>query len=71
MVEENNDIFLASDDALGQLPGPMHKKYSMAFIWGRPFSTCGSYDRFFDPSRIFSVAHMYASSVPPPFAHVT
>ena len=34
MTEGCNDIFLAGDDALGYLAGPMHKKYSMAFIWG-------------------------------------
>ena len=25
----------------------MRKKYSATFIWSHPFSTCGSYDRFF------------------------
>ena len=34
MIEGYNDIFLAGDDALGYLAGPMHKKYFMAFIWG-------------------------------------
>ena len=42
-MEGNNDIFLAVDDALAYLAGPMHKKYSVTFIWSRPFSTCGSY----------------------------
>ena len=48
----NNDIFLASNDPLGHLGGPMHKKYSMTFIWGNPFSMCRPYDQFFDPSHI-------------------
>ena len=38
MMEENN-IFLAGGDALVYLAGPMHKKYSAAFVWGHPFST--------------------------------
>ena len=38
MMEENNDIFLASGDALLYLAGPMHKKYSAKFIWDHPFS---------------------------------
>ena len=69
-MEGNNDIFLAGDDALGYLTGPVHKKYSMTFIWGHPFSLCGSYDRFFDPSHIPSCAHMYAFIIPPSFAYV-
>ena len=64
------DIFLAGDDALEYLAGPMHKKYSMSFIWDHPFSTCGSYDQYFDPSRIPPWAHMYAFRVPPPPAYV-
>ena len=47
MREGNNDIFLAGDDALGYLTRPMHKRYSMTFIWDHPFSTCGCYDQFF------------------------
>ena len=77
MMEENKDIFLASDDALGYLVGPMHKKYSMIFIWVHSFSRCGSYsyDQFFDPSHLPTphhplCAHMYAFRVPPPFAYV-
>ena len=38
MIEGNNDIFSAGGDTLGYLAGPMHKKYSMTFIWGHPFS---------------------------------
>ena len=45
MMEGNNDIFLAGDDALGNLAEPLHKKYSMAFIWDHPFSMCESYVR--------------------------
>ena len=39
MIEENNDILLAGNHALGYLTRPMHKKYSATFI-------CG-YDHFF------------------------
>ena len=38
MMEENNDIFLAGDDALLYLALPMHKKYCTTFVWGHPFS---------------------------------
>ena len=38
-MKENNDIFLAGDDALVYLAVPMHKKYSTKFVWGHPFST--------------------------------
>ena len=41
-MEENNDIFLASGDALVDslvhLAGPMYKKYSTSFVWGHPLS---------------------------------
>ena len=37
-MEENNDIFLAGDDALLYLALPMHKKYCTTFVWGHPFS---------------------------------
>ena len=43
--EENNDIFLASGDALVYLAEPVHKKYSTTFFGGHPFSTYVSYDR--------------------------
>ena len=36
----NNNIFLAGDDTLGYLAGTVHKKYSMTFIRGHPFSSC-------------------------------
>ena len=39
MMEENNDIFLASGDALVYFAVPMHKKYSTAFVWGHSFSS--------------------------------
>ena len=39
MTEENNDIFLASDDTLVYLAVPMHKKYSATFVWSYTFST--------------------------------
>ena len=38
MMEENNDIFLAGNDALVYLAIPMHKKYCTTFVWGHPFS---------------------------------
>ena len=38
-MEENSDIFLAGGDALMNLAGPVHKKYSTTFVWGHPFST--------------------------------
>ena len=38
MMEENNDIFLASGDVSVYLAGPMHKKYSTQFVWDHPFS---------------------------------
>ena len=38
-MEVNRDIFLACIDAVGYLAGPVHKKYSMTFIWGHQFST--------------------------------
>ena len=49
MVEENNDIILVGGDALIYLAETMHKKYSTTFVWGHPFSTYVSYDRFFNP----------------------
>ena len=58
LIEGNNDIFLAGDDALGYLAGPMHKKYSMAFIWGYPLGTSESYDQFFDYLHIHPCAHI-------------
>ena len=37
-MEGNNDIFLVDDDTLEYLAGPVHKKYSITFVWGHPFS---------------------------------
>ena len=62
-MEENSDIFLADGDALMYLTGPMHKKYSTAFIWGHLFSTYVSYDRFFNHPP--TCAHMYTFRVTP------
>ena len=67
---EGNIIFLVGDDSLGYLAGLMDKKYFMTFIWGHPFSTCRSYDKFFEISHTFPCANMYAFRVPPPFAYV-
>ena len=42
-LEENNYIFLDAlvyfGDALVYLAEPMHKKCSITFVWGHPFST--------------------------------
>ena len=51
MMEENNDNFLAGGDTLVYLARPVQTKYSTAFVWGHPFSTYVSYNRFFNPSR--------------------
>ena len=40
-MEENNDVF----HALVYLAEPMHKKYSITFVWDHLFSTYVSYDR--------------------------
>ena len=69
-MEGNNDIFLSDDHALEYFPGPMHKTYFMTFIWVYPFSTCGFYDRFFDPSHIPPCVNTYAFRVLLPFAYV-
>ena len=63
MMEENSDIFLAGGDALVFLAGPIHKKYSAAFVWGRPFSRYVSYDRFFNPPP--PCTYMYVFRVTP------
>ena len=49
MMEENGTIFLAGGDALVYLDESLHKKYSTTFVWGYPFSTYVSYDRFLNP----------------------
>ena len=38
-LEENNYIFLGGGDPLVYLAKPMHKKCSITFVWGHPFST--------------------------------
>ena len=64
-MEENNDIFLGGGDALVHLAGQIHKKYSTIFVWGHPFSTYVSYDRFFNPLPLCT--HMCSFRVTPPF----
>ena len=49
-MEENNDIFLAGGDALVFFAEPIYKTYSTTFVWGHPFSTYVSYDRYFNSS---------------------
>ena len=49
LKDGNKDIFLADGDALVCLAEPMCKKYFTAFVWGHPFSTNVSHDRFFKP----------------------
>ena len=58
MIEENNDIFLAGRDALVYLAAPLHKKYSTTIVLGHPFSTCVSYDRFFNHLPLYAPAHI-------------
>ena len=62
MMEKYNNIFIAGSDALVYLTRPMHKKYS-TFVWGHPFSTYVSYDRFIKPPP--PCTHMYAFTVIP------
>ena len=38
MMDENNDIFLAGNNALVYLAVPMQKKYFTTFVWGQQFS---------------------------------
>ena len=44
MMAENNDIFLAGNDALVYLVKPMHKKYSTTFVWAHSFIRYVYYD---------------------------
>ena len=48
-MEENNDICLAGGDALVYFTEPVHKEYSTTLVWGHPFSTYVSYDKFSNP----------------------
>ena len=65
MMEENNDIFLAGGDALVYLAESMQKQYSRKFIWGHPFGTYVSYDRFFNSPLPYAPLHILYDS--PPF----
>ena len=62
MMEENNNIFLASRDALMYLAKPIHKR---TFAWGHPLSAYLSYDQFFYPVPLYSSAQILDD--PPPF----
>ena len=61
MIEENNDIFLASDDAFVYLAEPTHKKYSTTS------STYVSHDRFFNSLPLYASVHILKDS--PLFHH--
>ena len=61
MIEEKNNIFLASGDALVYLAGPMQKKYSTIFIWSHPFNTYVSFTDFSTPPP--PCKHMYVFRV--------
>ena len=52
MMEENNDVFLAGGDALVYLTGQCTKKNFTTFVYGHPFSTYVSYDRFFNSPHL-------------------
>ena len=65
MMEENNNIFLPGGDAL-VYNKPMHNKYSTTFVWGHPFSTDVSYDRFFNPQHLYAPVHILDDLPPPP-----
>ena len=58
MMEENSNIFLASDDPLVYLAEPMHEKYSTKFVWVYSFNTRVSYDQCFNsPSLVRTCTH--------------
>ena len=57
MMEGNNDISLAKDDALGYLSGPMRKNISR-HLFGAIHLTSGSFDRFIAPSHIPPSVHI-------------
>ena len=61
MIEENNNIFLAGDDALVYLAEPTHKKYSTTS------STYVSHDGFFNPLPLYASVHILKDS--PLFHH--
>ena len=64
-MKENDDIFFASGDGLVYLAKPVQKKYSKTFVWGHPFSTYVTYDRFFNLFLIY--APVYILDDPSPF----
>ena len=66
-MEENNDVFLVDGDVLVYLVEPMHKKYSITFAWGYPFSAYVSYNRFFNPLPLYTI---WMSPSIPPVAYV-
>ena len=69
MKEENNDIFLAGNDALGYLTGPMHKKKKKLWhLFGAIHLVCANLMTDFSILPTPRCAHMYAFRVPPPFA---
>ena len=55
MIEENDEIFLAGDDALMYLTWRMHKKYSAIFVWGHPSRTYVFFDRSFNPPPLLRI----------------
>ena len=69
MMERNNDIFLAGDDALGHLTGPIHKKIPWHLFVAINLVRA---DLMTDFSILptFPCTHMYAFRVPQPFVYV-
>ena len=63
-MEENN-IFFAGSDTLVYLAEPMHKKYSIKFIWSYSFSMYVSYDRYFKPLPLYASVQILDDA--PPF----
>ena len=64
-MEVNNGIFLPGGNALVYLDKSMNKKYSTRFLWGHPFRTYVSHDRFFNP--LFPYIPVHILDDPPPF----
>ena len=65
---KNNDIFLAGDDALEYLVGPVHKKYSISKYV--PLVRADLMTIFFILPTSSTCTHMNVFRVPPPFAYV-
>ena len=61
MMEENNDIFLTGGDVPVYLTEPMHKKYSLIFGWGHPFSIS-----FLIPLLLYAPVHILDHPLPFP-----